>query len=121
MMKTAIYRGMEGKEVKIPYDENAPCLICGEPVIGASMGGTNICGACDCGRCRYCGVDVFVLKEEIDGGESHKRVLEHMKWHHEHTPELVKRVNASHRHLMDKLEAEREEREKQKESSGEKK
>ena len=31
------------------------------------MGGTVICGACDLGRCRYCGVTVFVYKKEIDG------------------------------------------------------
>ena len=31
----------------VEYDEDSPCLICGEPVIGASIGGTAICGSCD--------------------------------------------------------------------------
>ena len=36
----------------VTYDENAPCRICGEPVVSASMGGTDVCPWCDCGRDR---------------------------------------------------------------------
>jgi len=63
------------------YDKNAPCVCCGEPVIAASMGGTNLCPWCDMGICRYCHVFIFVLKEEIDGGQSKRNLLEHMAWH----------------------------------------
>ena len=90
----------------IEYDEDNPCIICGEPVIGASMGGTAICGACDLGKCRYCGMTVFVYKKEIDGGESKKRLLEHMKWHHENTPDIVEKYNTGMRRLMDRLDEE---------------
>ena len=38
--------------IEIEYDENAPCKICGLPVGNASMGGTNICPACDMGKFR---------------------------------------------------------------------
>ena len=82
---------------KIEYDENTPCIICGEPVISASIGGTVICPACDLGKCRYCGMTVFVLKKEIDGGKSKENLLRHMRWHHTNTVELVKRVNSASR------------------------
>lgn len=36
----------------VVYDEKFPCLICTLPVESASMGGTAICGACDCGELR---------------------------------------------------------------------
>lgn len=104
-MRTAIYQGVNGKEIKIPYDENAPCIICGEPVIGASMGGTAICGHCDCGKCRYCGMTISVMNEEIDEGRSKKEVLNHMAWHKKNNPELVKRVNDGLTRLIDRLEA----------------
>ena len=68
---------------EIEYDELAPCLSCGEPVHNASMGGTVICPACDCGRCRFCKISIFVIKEELDGGRSKREVLEHMKYHRE--------------------------------------
>lgn len=48
-MKTATYTGMDGKKIKVEYDEKAPCIWCGLPVESASMGGTNLCPACDCG------------------------------------------------------------------------
>lgn len=48
-MKIAIYKRLDGKDLKIKYDENAPCIICGLPVVSASMGGTVICPWCDCG------------------------------------------------------------------------
>jgi len=48
-MKTATYTGMDGKKIKVEYDEKAPCIWCGLPVESASMGGTNLCPWCDCG------------------------------------------------------------------------
>ena len=48
-MKIATYKTLDGKDLKIEYDENAPCIWCGLPVESASMGGTNLCPACDCG------------------------------------------------------------------------
>ena len=83
-MKTVTYNLVGGETKTIEYDENAPCIICGEPVIEASMGGTVICPWCDCGHCRYCGMDIFVLREEIDGGCSLRKLREHIKWHKEH-------------------------------------
>lgn len=64
-MKTATYRRMDGSALKVEYDEHAPCEICGESVTEASMGGTTICPWCDCGHCRYCGVDLPMGKEAI--------------------------------------------------------
>lgn len=40
------------KHCIVEYDETVPCLICGNPVISASMGGFDICPSCDCGRFR---------------------------------------------------------------------
>lgn len=48
-MKVAIYKTLDGKDLKVEYDENAPCIICGLPVEEASTGGTCVCPACDCG------------------------------------------------------------------------
>jgi hypothetical protein len=64
-MKRATY----GK-LTFDYDENAPCSICGEPVVEASMGGTNICPWCDCGNCRYCHKK-FSLVELMSGIPNH--------------------------------------------------
>lgn len=89
------------------YDEDTPCVICGEPVIGASMGGTSICPACDCGKCRYCGITIMVLKEEVDNGESKRELLQHMQWHHNNTPDIVRKVNEARRSFQDKLEGQR--------------
>lgn len=89
-MKTATYRTTEGKELKVEYDETAPCIICGEPVVEASMGGTVICPWCDMGKCRYCRITIFVIKEELDGGQSLKELREHMKWHKEHAAVALK-------------------------------
>jgi len=80
-MKKVKYTTTNGKEIEIAYDENAPCIICGEPVISASMAGTDICPWCDLGKCRYCGIEIMVLREEIDGGRSKRELREHMKWH----------------------------------------
>lgn len=112
-MRIARYRQEGGTTLKIEYDENAPCIICGEPVIGASMGGTVICPSCDCGKCRYCGTTICVVREEIDGGRSKQRVLDHMKWHHKYNPELVKKINTANTKMMDMLDKEAEEREKE--------
>ena len=49
-MKVADYSGFGGARVE--YDECAPCWMCGEPVVEASMGGTVICPWCDCGKNR---------------------------------------------------------------------
>ena len=51
-MKTAIYKTLDGKDLKVEYDEKALCIWCGLPVESASMGGTNLCPACDCGAYR---------------------------------------------------------------------
>jgi hypothetical protein len=52
-MKTIQMRRCDTKElVDVQYDETAPCLICGNPVIYASMGGLDICPSCDCGYWR---------------------------------------------------------------------
>jgi len=47
------------------------------------MGGTVLCPSCDLGKCRFCGISIFILKEEIDGGKSKMMLLEHMKEHRE--------------------------------------
>ena len=49
-IKTADYTWCGGQ--KIDYDADAPCWLCGFPVESASMGGTVLCPACDCGRHR---------------------------------------------------------------------
>ena len=73
-MKTAKYHKIGGGLLEVEYDENAPCIICGEPVTEASMGGTVVCPWCDCGHCRYCGVQLPMGNE---------RIKNHMKWHKE--------------------------------------
>lgn len=100
MKKTVTY----GK-TSIEYDDEDPCIVCGEPVISASMGGPAICGWCDCGNCRYgCGIKIFVYKEELDNGESKKAVLNHMAWHREREPEFNKNALAIHRKYFSKTE-----------------
>lgn len=56
-MKTATYKLLDGSDFTVEYDETAPCRLCGLPVGSASMPGTDICPACDCGynRCPKCG------------------------------------------------------------------
>ncbi len=107
MRKVTYYKDSEMKQpFEVEYDENAPCIICGEPVINASMGGTVICPSCDLGKCRYCKMDVFVMKQSLDGGKSKKSLINHMKWHRIHTPEIVKETNDNARkanELFDKL------------------
>jgi uncharacterized Zn finger protein (UPF0148 family) len=48
-MKTATYTLIDGSKKTIEYDELAPCIACGLPVVEASMGGTNYCPWCDLG------------------------------------------------------------------------
>jgi hypothetical protein len=54
-MKTAEYSDADGKIKKIEYDPSAPCIMCGYAVVEASMSGTLICPACDCGYNRFTG------------------------------------------------------------------
>ena len=49
-MKTAVYNTLSSEKLVVEYDEEAPCRICGKPVVEASMGGTDVCPWCDCGR-----------------------------------------------------------------------
>ena len=81
-MKTVTYNLIGGGKQTIEYDESAPCIICGEPLGSASMGGTVVCPACDCGKCRYCGVDlpIAMTKEEAI-----KKIRKHMDWHKSHS------------------------------------
>lgn len=46
-MKTVNY----GDQV-VEYDENQPCILCGEPVLSASSSGTIVCPWCDMGKSR---------------------------------------------------------------------
>lgn len=52
MIKTSIYRLTDGTSKEFTYEDQDPCMICGLPVIHASMSGTNICAWCDCGNNR---------------------------------------------------------------------
>lgn len=51
-IKTAIYNTLSSEKLVVEYDEEAPCRICGKPVVEASMGGTDVCPWCDCGKHR---------------------------------------------------------------------
>ena len=51
-MKIAKYPLTGGGFIEVEYDPDAPCRICGKPVIDASMGGTDVCSWCDCGSHR---------------------------------------------------------------------
>lgn len=77
-MKTATYNKMGGGKFSVEYDENAPCIICGEPVVEASVGGTAVCPWCDCGHCRYCGVQLPLTITDKDA------IKKHTAWHREH-------------------------------------
>ena len=48
-VKDVVYTGLNGDKIWARYDPNAPCRICGLPVIEASMSGTDVCPWCDCG------------------------------------------------------------------------
>jgi len=51
-MKKAMYTLTDGKEIEVEYDEDAPCMACGLPVVSASVGGTVLCPWCDSGMFR---------------------------------------------------------------------
>lgn len=51
-MGTVTYPLRGGGGATITYDENAPCRLCGYPVMYASMGGTDVCPWCDLGKPR---------------------------------------------------------------------
>ncbi len=51
-MKTVTYKNIFNEDIEVGYDENAPCRICELPVEHASMGGTDVCPWCDCGKYR---------------------------------------------------------------------
>jgi hypothetical protein len=57
----------------VEYDDTAPCRMCGQPIIEASMGGTDVCPWCDCGYNR-------------DGS----------KWSAADFRRIMKRANATH-------------------------
>ena len=80
-MKTVTYNLIGGGTRTVEYDETAPCIVCGEPVEAASMGGTEICPACDCGKCRYCGIDLPIGRTQE---EAITKIRTHMAWHKEH-------------------------------------
>ncbi len=48
-MKKATYKLLDGSEIEVEYDSDAPCIHCGKPVVAVSMGGTVVCPWCDCG------------------------------------------------------------------------
>ena len=48
-LKEASYRMFDGRRLIVSYDPAAPCRRCGEPVMDASVGGTDICPWCDMG------------------------------------------------------------------------
>ena len=103
MKRTVTYNKFSGSPVTVEYDDEAPCECCGEPVISASMGGTKLCPWCDMGKCRYCGVNTVVLREEIDGGASKKNLLEHMAWHRAREPNRNAELLAVHRKMEEDL------------------
>jgi hypothetical protein len=78
-MKTATYTGMDGAPIVVEYDEMAPCVYCGEPVISASTSGTNVCPACDCGKCRYCLVDLITVSSPWS--RARRALLAHIQFH----------------------------------------
>lgn len=97
MIRTTSYTDLKGKKIPINYNDEAACISCGEPVISASMGGTAICPWCDTGRCRYCGMQVFTFKDEIDGGESKRKLRQHMAWHKKEKPKFNEELLIHHR------------------------
>lgn len=107
MKRTATYYkdSQMRQPVTIEYDDETPCKSCGEPVVSASMGGTAICPWCDMGKCRYCGVPIVVSREEIDGGESKRALLAHMKYHRDREPEFNNRQLQGHREFEASLKA----------------
>jgi len=54
------------------------CRLCQQPVPEPSMGGPDLCPACDVGICRYCRVRMYVIGAHIDQGRSLRRWREHV-------------------------------------------
>jgi hypothetical protein len=51
---TAIILNLASGFLVVEYDDDAHCISCGRRIgEGASVGGTAVCGACDCGRNCY--------------------------------------------------------------------
>lgn len=100
-MKKVVYTRLDGTKFEVEYDETAPCIICGEPVGSASMGGTVICLACDCGKCRFCGIPLPMDKNDIKL---------HMKWHKRKSKEFRRTpimARKKKKRLVDKKEENR--------------
>jgi hypothetical protein len=38
--------------IVVEYDATDPCIICGNPIVSASLGGFDVCPSCDCGYFR---------------------------------------------------------------------
>ncbi len=51
-MQKAEYKLRGGRTLVVEYDPQAPCRLCGEPVVEASVGGTDVCPWCDMGKYR---------------------------------------------------------------------
>lgn len=74
-MKKATYIGLDRKKFTIQYDPEAPCRICGLPVIAASMGGTDVCPWCDCGK--YRDGTSWSLTDSLDIAEIRRKAKKH--------------------------------------------
>ena len=48
-LSTVDYPLIDGRTLRVMYDTQGPCRLCGEPVGSASMGGTDVCPPCDMG------------------------------------------------------------------------
>lgn len=82
-MKTATYRGPDGKEFVVEYDPQGPCISCGLPVVSASMGGTKLCPWCDCGM--YRNGEHWPIEDAVDAA---KRKVKARTIHEEMQKEL---------------------------------
>ena len=99
-IEKATYKLLNGETVTVEYDTEAPCLICQEPVMEASVGGTAICPWCDTGACRYCGEKSRLISERLDGGSSIRRWYEHMRRHHSPSAARLIYENPSRSHSL---------------------
>ena len=48
-IKKATYTQLDNTQITVEYDADAPCRVCGLPVVEASVGGTDLCPWCDSG------------------------------------------------------------------------
>ena len=90
-MKIATYRNIFNEDIKVEYDEKAPCRVCGLPVIHASMGGTDVCPYCDCGVYRD---GTKILYKELTNKDLLKKKAE----------EISKKIAENMRKATDKTE-----------------